>query len=171
MQSGFHNLPTVNGVGQKNGREFRARDIAYAAGGRRAVFSLDIAGAYPPEAKLRSWARTVTLNRGRDVVVSERYELVEAREPVRLSLMSWRVPTVAGEGRLRLEDPEGAAAGKAVLVEYDAKKFKAEVETVPVEDERLQASWGTRLYRILLTARQTPLRDAFEVRIALPTRK
>ena len=171
MQSGFHNLPTVNGVMQKNGRQFRARDVAYAAGGRRAVFSLDLAGAYPPEAKLRSWVRTITLNRGRDVVVAERYELEEAREPIRLSLMSWRVPRVVGEGRLRLEDPEDAGAGKAVLVEYDAKKFKAEVETVSVEDERLRSSWGTSLYRILLTALRTPLRDAFEVRIALRPEK
>ena len=42
MQSAFHNLPTMNGVMQKNGRDFRAKDVRYEAGDARAVFSLDI---------------------------------------------------------------------------------------------------------------------------------
>ncbi len=167
MQSAYHNLPTVNGVMQKNGREFKARDVTYAADDGQAAFSLDIAGAYPKEARLRSWVRTVALNRGGDVVVRDRYELEEAREPVRLSFMSWREPRIVREGRIRLENPRGAPSKHALFIDYDGQMFQAEVETVPVEDGRLQSSWGTRLYRILLTARRTPLRDEFELRIAL----
>ena len=167
MQSAYHNLPAVNGVMQRNGREFKARDVSYAADDDRAAFSLDIAGAYPKEARLRSWVRTVALNRGRDVVVRDRYELEEAREPVRLSLMSWREPHIVREGRIRLESPRGAPSKHALFIEYDGQRFRAEVETVPVEDGRLQSSWGTRLYRILLTARRTPLQDDFQVRFLL----
>lgn len=167
MQAGYHNLPTVNGVMQKNGREFCARDVSYAADDSRAVFSLDIAGAYPREAKIRSWVRTITLNRGRNVVVQERYVLEEAREPVRLSLMSWRAPHIVREGRIRLENPRGAPSGHALFIEYDGQNFQAEVETIPLEDSRLLASWGTTLYRIRLTALRTLLQDAFEVRFTL----
>ncbi|MDH4196348.1 MAG: heparinase II/III-family protein [Candidatus Aminicenantes bacterium] len=167
MQSAYHNLPTVNGVMQKSGREFKARDVSYAADDDQAAFSLDIAGAYPEEARVRSWVRTVALNRGRDVVVRERYELEEAREPVRLSLMSWRAPRVVREGRIRLENPRGAPSKHALFIEYDGQMFQAEVETIPLEDDRLRRSWTTPLYRIRLTALRNLLQDDFQVRFTL----
>jgi len=55
MQSQYHNLPTVNGVMQQDGRAFRASDVAYESSDARARLSLNIAGAYPPVAGLRSW--------------------------------------------------------------------------------------------------------------------
>ena len=50
MQSAYHNLPTINGVMQKDGREFAARDVRYRADERIAELSMDIAAAYPKEA-------------------------------------------------------------------------------------------------------------------------
>ena len=50
---------------QAPGRTFEARDASYAMDDASAQLSLDIAGAYPDEAKLTSWKRTVTLHRGR----------------------------------------------------------------------------------------------------------
>ncbi len=59
MQSAYHNLPTVNGVMQGAGYEFAARDVAYRADDSSAQLSFDIAGAYPPEAGLQTWKRTL----------------------------------------------------------------------------------------------------------------
>jgi len=50
---------------------------------------------------------------------------------------------------------------KTVYVLYDREKFKIDVETIPLEDARLQASWGDMLYRMVFTARQTALKDEF----------
>ncbi|MCU0644425.1 MAG: heparinase II/III-family protein [bacterium] len=47
MQSAYHNLPTINGVMQKDGREFSARNVNYFADDNFAELKLDIAGAYP----------------------------------------------------------------------------------------------------------------------------
>lgn len=164
MQSAYHNLPTVNGVMQREGRAFAARDVRYSADARRAVFSLDIAPAYPPEAKIRSWNRRLTLERGKRIVLEDRYTLAAAA-PVVLSLMSWRKPETAAVGRIRLEHPNGPDAARSVMLLYDGRRFEAEVETVVLTDERLRGSWGERLYRILLKTKVPARTGAFTVRI------
>ena len=56
MQSAWHNLPVVNGVDQQDGAAFRAREVVFTPGRDAVRFSLDIAPAYPPEAKLDALA-------------------------------------------------------------------------------------------------------------------
>ncbi len=165
MQSAYHNLPTVGGVMQREGRAFAARDVRYSADARRAAFSLDLAAAYPPEAKIRSWVRRLTLERGKRVVVEDRYELEEAGLPVELSLMSWRRPEAAGTGRIRLAHPGGDAAGRPVMLIYDGRLFEPLFETIELADERLRGSWGERIYRILLKGKAQARAGSFTVRI------
>jgi len=164
MQSAFHNLPTIGGVMQREGRAFAARDVRYAADARRSVLSLDIAPAYPPEAKVRSWDRRLTLERGRRVILEDRYTLAAAA-PVDLSLMSWRKPEPAASGRIRLDHPDGPGAARPVLLLFDGRRFEAAVETISIDDERLRGSWGERLYRILLKGRKPARAGSYTVRL------
>ena len=165
MQSAFHNLPTINGTMQKNGREFQAKDLKYEAGKKRAVFSLDISQAYPEEAKIKSWIRTITLERGKQVIVHDKYELREFEQPLQMNLMSWMKPDLEEEGKIRLENPEGARGLKPVFIHYDKNRFRAEMETISLEDERLKSSWGDQVYRIVLKATRVPLKGEFFIRI------
>lgn len=163
MQSAFHNLPTINGIMQKDGREFKAAAVDYESTEKSAVFRLDIAPAYPEDAKIRSWKRSITLNRGENVEVRDRYELGEAVQNLELTLMSWRRPVLDREGLIRLENPEEAPDLKPVTIEYDKQKFVTNIETIPLEDARLRSSWGERLYRIVLRAKQKPRADEFAI--------
>ncbi len=165
MQSAFHNLPTINGTMQKNGREFQAKDVKYEAGKRRAVFSLEISQAYPEDAKVKSWMRTITMEREKQIVVHDQYEIKEFQKPLQMNLMSWRKPELEEEGKIRLENSEGGQGLKPVFIHYDKNRFRAEIETIPLEDERLKSSWGDQLYRIVLKATQTPLKGEFFIRI------
>ena len=165
MQSAFHNLPTINGVMQKNGREYKATGIGYKAVEESAVFRLDISRAYPEQAKVRSWERTITLNRKKNILIHDKYELGEAREFLQVNLMSWRKPVINEEGMIYLENPEGIRDLKPVTVEYDEGKFVADIETIPLEDARLQSSWGKQIFRIVLKAKQKPLKDEFTITI------
>jgi len=83
MQSQYHNLPTVNGAMQQNGREFRAGDVTYHADEQKVCFSLDIAGAYPGTARLRKWRRSFTFTRNGPVDVTDTYKT--AGRPRKLS--------------------------------------------------------------------------------------
>ncbi|MFN2155857.1 MAG: heparinase II/III family protein, partial [Anaerolineae bacterium] len=76
MQSAYHSLlPTVDGIMQAPGGEFAARSVEYAADDDGAQFSLDIAGAYPQEAGIKTWARTIDFQRGEQVEIVDLYEL------------------------------------------------------------------------------------------------
>jgi hypothetical protein len=92
MQSAYHNLPTINGVMQKDGSEYRATDVSYKTGKKKVVLSLDISKAYPDEAGVKSWKRTITLERGKHVTIRDKYVLDAVKENLKLSLMSWRRP-------------------------------------------------------------------------------
>ncbi|UCE41132.1 MAG: heparinase II/III family protein [Candidatus Aminicenantes bacterium] len=165
MQSAFHNLPTINGVMQKNGREFKATDLKYGTTEKSAIFSLDISSAYPEEAKVRFWMRTITLNRGKNIIVRDKYRLGEATENLQMNLMCWRKPVLDQEGVIRLENPEEIHNLKPIVVRYDKRKFEANVETIPLQDARLRSSWGEQLFRIVLTAKRKLLGDEFAIKI------
>ncbi len=168
MQSGWHNLPSINGLDQGAGREFAARDVAFTPGRDRVRFSLDIAPAWPAEAKVASWRREVTLDRRKaEVVLAERFALGEAREPVRLHFLTPLPPDVSTPGRVTLARAAtpavpGTGAARAVLL-YDRGLFTAAAEEKALDDARLRAVWGERLYRVVLTARDRRLESAHRV--------
>jgi hypothetical protein len=158
MQSQWHTLPSINGADQGAGAEYRARDVAFTPGAGAVRFSLDIAPAYPAEAKTLRWRRTVVLDRRRrEVVLAEDYALGEWREPVRLHFVTPLTPDVLTPGRVALSLPgrapvsAGGEAGHEIL--YDAGRFAAAVEEQIVDDGRLTPIWGDRLYRVILAAR------------------
>jgi hypothetical protein len=168
MQSAYHNLPTINGVMQGAGRQFRAGGVSFDETAARATFAADIAPAYPPEAAVRRWARRVTLDRRRPAVeVDDAYELAEWKQPVRLNLITPLQVDLARPGELRLAAP--GAPGSGCVLHYDARKLQATVEEIAVSDPRLRAVWGDRLARLVLTASGRALRD--ELRLALTCAK
>ena len=165
MQSAYHNCPIVNGVMQKDGREYEATDVVYEAREKDVVFSLDLSGAYPEEARLKSWKRTITLNRDKNVTVEDFYELEEVRQNMQMILMCWREPDMASEGKIILKNPEEIEDLKTVFITFDQDRFRVDFETIPMEDGRLRSSWGERLFRIVFTARETLLKDEFRFTI------
>ncbi|OHV82696.1 heparinase II/III family protein [Rhizobium sp. LCM 4573] len=135
MQSAFHNLPSFGEVMQSAGAQFAARDVETEFTPTEARMSLDIASAYPPEAKVRSYRRTVTLRRGREV------EIVDVHDgglPAVLSLMTCVAPTLSA-GRIDLPDLGN------VLLEGAGE---VEIEPIDIEDARLRLSWPARIYRL-----------------------
>ncbi len=171
MQSAFHSLlPTVDGVMQGPGREFAARDTGYVADDQVAELSLDIAAAYPEEAGLQTWVRTIRLQRGDRVEIVERYGLVKPADEIVLSVLTPAVPRVTGSGRISLVAsplPDGRRSGAGHLT-YDAATFRAQVEEQPITDDRLGQVWGEKLSRIVFTAQDPPLQGTWTFEIGPP---
>jgi len=149
MQSAFHNLPTVNGVQQAPGTEFTARDVHYSTDDAGAVFALDLAPAYPPEAGITAWQRTCRLSRRErvEVEITDEFTLTAPTDALYLSLMTACLPVPVEAGLIVLSDPY---AGELHL-RHDPS-LMAGVELIAIDDDRLRPAWGDRLYRILLTA-------------------
>jgi len=169
MQSAFHSLPTVNGAMQEAGRAFRATDVVYKTSDQAAELTMDIAPAYPAAAGITSWLRTVRLNRGRNVVVSDAFALARPTRDVSLNLLTPCEVSETDPGTMRLacalREPQGALSvskggrigGRAPLVvfaRYDARAAQFTVEPVPLDDASLTSSWGDHLNRIVLTPRE-----------------
>lgn len=148
-QSQYHNLPSINGVMQRNGKNYHATHTKVDS--RRLLFSTDIAAAYPEEAKVKSWVRSWQLRSDR-LVVQDKFSLSEARECNTVYFLSWGRPYVSKDGVIIIcTDSESAT------LTYDARRFTPDIEEISITDEKLARVWEGRLYRIVLKAKRKDL--------------
>ena len=142
MQSQYHNLPQINGIDQKDGKQYAAKVISHKDG----QLCLDIAGAYPEEAAVKSWKRTVTAMKS-GISITEDYELTAYRQPARLMLIT---------------------TDKNALqrIKYDNRQLDAAVEDIShLLDPLLQHIWGKEMYRIVLTVKSTKTKETIKYTI------
>ncbi len=142
MQSGYHNLPQINGIDQKDGKQYAAKIISHKDG----QLTLDIAGAYPEEAAVKSWKRTVS-SRKKAIAITEDYELSAYHQPTRLMLVT--------------TDPDALQR-----IQYDSRQLEATVEDIStLLDPLLQHIWGKKMYRIVLTVKSNALKGTIKYTI------
>jgi hypothetical protein len=135
MQSAFHNLPTFGGVMQSDGAAFAARDMRAEFSPETAEISLDIAPAYPEAARLRAYRRKVTLHRGRGVEITDVHD---GDLSAVLSLMVRDEP-VLRDGSVHV--------GELGSIEIEGGG-EVEIETIEIDDARLNISWPAKIYRL-----------------------
>jgi hypothetical protein len=166
MQSAYHNLNTINGVQQAPGGQYAAKDVVYQADDRTAKLTLDIAGAYPEEASVNKWIRSVTLNRGENIIITESFELKDIKGDTIINFLT-PCKVILNDGQITLkaiELSEGRMSGHA-QIHYEGDKLFASVEEVKVEDNGLKRIWGDRLARIMLKAKNPSQKDIWKVLI------
>ena len=162
MQSGYHNLPVINGVDQSNGRQYAPGNISFKSSAKTVEFSLDIAGTYPAGAAVRLWQRSYRLNRGKEFVVSDQYTLTENKGGTALHFMTACKATMTKQGIIRLEGD-----GFVLEMSYDASRLTAKMEIIPVDDRKLKNSWDNSLTRIILDFRDSELTGNNQVKLQI----
>jgi len=146
MQSGYHNLPVINGTDQMQGENFTARNSSFTANARSATFTTEIAGAYPEGAKVKSWIRSYTLNRGKSFVISDRYELsAVTNDPTCSNLITYCKVTLMKPGLLKFEGD-----GFTLNMSYNAGLVAPEIEFIEVTDRSLRRYWPDGVTRVKL---------------------
>ncbi len=146
MQSGFHNLPVINGVEQKEGSMFKAKNSSFESNDRFVKFSTDISGAYLPEANVKSWIRTYTLNRGRNFIISDKYELNSVSSaPTSSNLITYCKVSESKPGELLFEGDDFE-----LKMTYDSKKISPKIEFIEVTDNGLKRYWPKGVTRVIL---------------------
>ena len=144
MQSGFHNLPLINGMEQKDGANFKAVNSTFTANNRSAIFSTDIAGAYPKEAMVRSWIRSYTLKRGRSFMISDKYVLSGLNK----SITSSNIVTCCKVSEIKPGLLKFAGDGFSLDMSYNPEKVTPEIEFIDVTDRVLKSYWPKGVTRI-----------------------
>ncbi len=141
MQSGYHNLPSFDGVDQRVGGAYASRDEVYDES--IPSFRAELANAYPKEAGLKSLVREVRLDGGR-VTVKDSFEL-EREALAEFHFMSASLPTETERGVIALAD--------GMTMTYD-KTFECEIEQFDPTGMNAKSAWGTEvLWRIKLRTR------------------
>ncbi|WP_285822052.1 heparinase II/III domain-containing protein [Xylanibacter muris] len=141
MQSQYHNLPIINGTGQKDGRQYAASEAKYSKG----RLSIDIAKAYPEEAGVRQWTRELKMNGKHGIEITETYLLDTMRTHPQIVLMCAMSPDTSVPGIIRL--------GKH-RVEYDPSQLSLTSSGIDeLLDEKLRGIWSDGLYRIVMTVK------------------
>ena len=148
MQSAYHNLPTINGTMEKNGKEFGARNVMFKDG----ILTMDISQAYPKDAHVKKWVRTIRM--GKKVTITESYQLDRYAKPSTLTFMTPYKPDLSKQGTIRIN-------GHALR--YNQEQMEATVEDISgMLDATLSKMWGAHLYRILLTIKGKQLHNQLQ---------
>ncbi len=148
MQSCYHNLPTFfdgkTAVMQKDGADYKAKNVSCQLGTGLCCISMDLAAAYPDK-RIHSYKRSAVLDKGKEITISDYYE-GELINPV-LSLMFYEEPMVDGN-MVRI----GKMAYFTVTGASSIRK-----EDIPITDERLKTSWKHNVFRLLVTMEKQDL--------------
>lgn len=155
MQSQYHNCPGINGQQQSPGKEYNAKDFMFTNRPGKAIYTADIASAYPQEAYVKSWVRTISLNRGVSVDINERFELEQVSDTTSLNIMTCLTPSELSEGILSLKSDD-----YELLLSYDHSKADLKVEPISLEDPRLIHHWGEKIYRLVFTLSRKSKKDS-----------
>ncbi len=141
MQSGWHNLPVINGAEQPYGRNFKASD----AKASKNHFELNLKTAYPESAKINSWKRAYDVKK-REVKVTDTYDLQEVIAPNVINFLAWGDIDISKPGKVSIN-----VNGHKAELTYDPAQFEATVIDQPLPDTRLSNVWGPKISRISLT--------------------
>lgn len=168
-RSAYHNVPMINGLEQKDGKQYRAEQVSHVATEELSSFCLNLAKAYPDQACVNTWKRTITLDREKnEVEVTEEYQLdsiklADLRQKKgsqghqasdnQIVLITYGKPQLLMKdatsqlGRILLQD-------SSVGLEYDAQQLSASVEKVKMEDGIMKTQWHDNVYRIKLSLKE-----------------
>lgn len=159
MQSAYHNVPTINGIQQKEGRAYEAIDVIAQPRENGARFSLDMAKAYPAEAHAIYWKRQIVLENAESLTLTDAFQLNKISGASSFHFMTAVKPLIEQNGILI---PYGDAA---MLLNYDVKRLTAAIEEIEITDSQLQTNWGRNIYRISLKVKKPKIRERYQFKL------
>ena len=165
-RSDYHNLPTVNGYPQSAAIEFRASDASYKASPNPS-FSVDIAKAYPKEAAINKWKRTVSLTRGRSVQIKDDIVLGKANS-ITQHFMTCYPTEIKKPGEVTIHFQINDGEKKDFVILYNPDQMEAQIEKIKYEspeDIGVERKWGETIHRINFKVKTPRTRDSFDFQI------
>ena len=143
------------------GREYVATNTNFKADEKKAVFSTDISKAYPEEAAVEKWVRTYQLDRGKQFIVRDNYELEKVLdEPTTINFVTYCKVSEQKPGVLLLKGD-----GFDLEMKYNAKSVTPKIEFNEVTDAGLRRYWPDGITRIVFTVNNLKTKGKNEIMI------
>lgn len=137
MQSGYHNLPVINGVEQMNGAAFKADSFEVNGNTARASF----ASAYPETAGVRNVKRTVEVTE-KGVSVSDEFEFINGNNKIEEHFITLLKPEIT---------ERGVVLGEKYLLKTDLL-IKTEYKSFDGDQKLINAWDSDGVYRIIVSS-------------------
>lgn len=160
MRSNYHNLPGINGVEQNFGKEFKTTDLKVNA--TKKQVSMNIASAYPAEAKAVNWTRSYQLNE-KALVINDRFTLKNAEKANEIHFMLHSKPEIQ-KNKIVVK-----VNGAKMQMTFDSNTFETSIESIALDDVRLSRVWGDEIYR--LTLRDKKIRQSGNYKFIISQQK
>lgn len=146
MQSAWHNCPTINGIMQKDGKAYKATGLSFKKNPEHLKLTMDIAAAYPSAAFIKKWERSFDFNTKQESIsLTESYVFEKITGETRIHFLSSCEIQNSRPGEIIFRNAEGSVE---LLLHYDPKLEDPVIEEKKLEDQKLIASWGSKMYRL-----------------------
>jgi len=166
--SQWHNCPTINGFQQKEGSLYKANDVSFTNNPKEGIFSMDLTHAYPQNAGINNWTRSLTFDKTKGVIsLKESYDLKELKEPFVLNFISCTPAKLESKGSVLLSG--GNFSGK-LMMKFDPDLFEFMEEDKSIDDARLSV-WGKKIYHITLRSKSSLLKGTYNIQFINEDRK
>lgn len=167
-RSEYHNLPIINGFGQSAGREFEATSVLSTINDQQAQLKMDLAAAYPKEAGIKKWERSIQLDRSKEqILLSDNYQLENKLASLQQVFMTIADVDLTKPGVILLK----GSGNTQLELNYDAKQWTAASEltsTEGMEYNSFKTKWDGKLVtRILLTAKTLKANGTHSFKISM----
>ena len=163
-QSQYHNLPTINGIGEHEGKDFAAKDVVNINTTKEYKLVMDIAGAYPKEVGVVSWKRTNSLLKDKEEVsVVDEYVLDKQPNSLQQSFMTVTRVDLSQKGKVIFIGEKDK-----LVLRFDDALFTVTTDNPSMtgpEYGKLSKFWDNKVItRVLFTAKQLQVKGRFEYR-------
>ena len=149
--SPYHNLPTINGQEQGSTGAFMATDVQYTQNKNISTLNMNLTKAYPADAGVTSWLRTVKMDKTKGVEIDDSYKLDKPVSVLTQTFMTVSEVNTDKPGTITFTLPDHTS----VYLDYDASAWTVKKEPmllITPEDQGLKHSWdGKTIWRVLLT--------------------
>lgn len=158
-QSEYHNLPSINGFGQKAGREFESTQLTYNISDKLSGISLNLVNSYPNDAGIKNYKRSIQLNKLKEQIeIDDVYELIQHHENLQQSFMTVCKVEINKPGVVQLY----TSTGDSHVIKYDPKKWTVSIDlpsTEGPEYKSFKTKWANGpVQRILFKSKDSQLK-------------
>ena len=160
MQSGYHNLPKINGLDQMDGAAFCATDVITSMTDTKASISMEIGTAYPfadnnmPKC---SYVRNVLFDKENSTITV--IDTTDSDDVI-LNFITYEKPIfhdnelpgnalISKDGLVTTTPTNNTLTVGAATLTWEGADLVT-IDTLPITDRRLQTAWDHDLYRIRL---------------------
>ena len=153
-QSEYHNLPIINNVGQKVGKDFAASKVQSIVNEKEVSLEMNIENAFEKSAGLEAWKRKVKLDRVKNLIeLTDDYTLLNEKNKLQQVFMTICKVDLNTKGKIILNGDQS----KSLQISYDSKLWDVSLDypsTEGMEYESFKTKWDSKpVTRIILNAK------------------